>query len=78
LWCIPDAIMGVSTFSDSTTGEFDRFENAFVTMFRLTTDGGWPEAAPPLSEDGKVNWKGAAFAMSYIVVVNWVVLQVLV
>ncbi len=78
LCCIPDAIMGVSTFSDSTTGEFHRFDNAFVTMFRLTTDGTWPEAAPPFSEDRTVNWRGAAFSMSYIIIVNWVVLQVLV
>jgi hypothetical protein len=68
--------MGVSTFGDSATGEFDRFDNAFVTMFRLTTDGAWPEAAPPFDEDGTVNWRGAAFSMTYIVVVNWVVLQV--
>ncbi len=68
--------MGVSIFSDSPTGEFGRFEQAFVTMFRLTTDGGWPEAVPPRYEDGAVNWKGAAFAMSYIIIVNWVVLQV--
>ncbi len=68
--------MGVSSFGDSATGEFDRFDNAFVTMFRLTTDGAWPEAAPPFDEDGTVNWRGAAFSMTYIVVVNWVVLQV--
>ena len=68
--------MGVSTFGNSGTGEFDRFDQAFVTMFQLTTDGGWPEAAPPQSEDGSVNWRGAAFCVSYIIVVNWVVLQV--
>ncbi len=45
-------------------------------MFRLTTDGGWPEATPVNGEDGRVNWTGAAFCMSYIVLVNWVVLQV--
>ncbi len=56
--------------------EFGRFDQAFVTMFRLTTDGGWPVSIPQYDEDGRVNWKCAAFMMSYIVVVNWVVLQV--
>jgi hypothetical protein len=71
-----DAILGVSIFGMQAQQEFGRFDQAFVTMFRLTTDGGWPVSIPQYDEDGKVNWKCAAFMMSYIVVVNWVVLQV--
>jgi hypothetical protein len=70
------SIMGVSIFGGQSPQEFGQFEQAFVTMFRLTTDGGWPEMIPQYDEDGGVNWKCAAFMMSYIIVVNWVVLQV--
>jgi hypothetical protein len=71
-----DAIMGVSVFGVQAPDDFGRFEQAFVTMFRLTTDGQWPLSIPSYEDDGGVNWRCAAFMMSYIVVVNWVVLQV--
>jgi hypothetical protein len=70
-----DAIMGVSLFGPEAPLEFGRFEQAFVTMFRLTTDGQWPLSIAQYDEEGGVNWKCAAFMMSYIVCINWVVLQ---
>ena len=72
-----DSIMGVSLFADASPLGFGQFEKAFVTMFRLTTDGLWPESVPAYTEEGEVSWKCAAFMMSYVVVVNWVVLQVM-
>ncbi len=70
-----DAIIGVSLFGPDAPLDFGRFEQAFVTMFRLTTDGQWPVAIAQYDEGGRVNWKCAAFMMSYVVCVNWVVLQ---
>ena len=67
--------MGVSAFGLQAPDDFGRFEQAFVTMFRLTTDGQWPVSIPSYDEYGRVNWRCAAFMMSYIVIVNWVVLQ---
>ena len=69
--------MGVSIFGADSWASFGRFDLAFVTMFRLTTDGQWPESVQAYTEDGGLNWKCSLFMMSYIVVVNWVVLQVL-
>jgi hypothetical protein len=70
-----DAIIGVSIFGLQSHQDFGRFEQAFVAMFRLTTDGNWPDSIQSHDEDGNVNWKCAIFMMSYIVIVNWVVLQ---
>ncbi len=65
----------MSLFGPEAPLEFGRFEQAFVTMFRLTTDGQWPLSIAQYDEEGGVNWKCAAFMMSYIVCINWVVLQ---
>ena len=70
-----DAIIGVSIFGGQAQQDFGRFDQAFVAMFRLTTDGNWPESVQSHDDDGNVKWKCALFMMSYIVVVNWVVLQ---
>ena len=70
-----DAIMGVSLYGDLAPESFGEFERGFVTMFRLTTDGLWPDGIPAYDDAGNVSWKCAAFMMSYVVVVNWVVLQ---
>ena len=70
-----DAIIGVSLFGLQSPLEFGRFEQAFVTMFHLTTDGQWPSSISQYDEDGGINWMCASFMMSYIVIVNWVVLQ---
>jgi hypothetical protein len=72
---LADSIIGVSIFGHQAPLNFGRFDQAFITMFRLTTDGGWPESISQFNEDGEINVKCALFFMTYIVVVNWVVLQ---
>jgi len=70
------SVMGVSLFSDDSYQDFGRFTNAFVTMFHLTSEGTWPPNVPAYREDGEPNWDVSAFSMSYVLVVNWVILQV--
>ena len=39
-------------------------------------EGAEEDGVPILNPDGKVNWHYTAFVMSFVVVINWTLLQV--
>ena len=45
-------------------------------MFRITAGMGWAETLPAANPDGSLNYGGILFISSYILVVNWILLQV--
>ena len=74
---IADTIVGVTYFADEAPDAMGLFGRAFVTLFRVTAGDPWPESdLPLLGENGNMNSGTVMFMMSYIVLVNWIFLQV--
>ena len=72
-----DAILGTTVFGNDAPNDFGRFDQAVVTLFRVTAGLGWIDQVLPIKfGDGYVNWKVAMYVMSYIIVTNWTLLQV--
>ncbi len=57
--------------------EFLRFDRAFVCMFRIAAGETWVEELPVVGEDGTLNLSMAVFIFSFILVVDWTLLQAL-
>ncbi len=70
-----DAIMGVTFFGDEAPEDFGKFDQACITLFRVTSGGAWVDAIA-INSAGGINHKGALFLVTYIFVVNWTLLQV--
>ena len=45
-------------------------------MFKITAGMGWTDSLPASADDGSLNYGNVLFVASYVVVVNWVLLQV--
>jgi hypothetical protein len=45
-------------------------------MFRIAAGETWVEGSPIIMHDGTVDWPTAVFVMSFVIVVNWTLLQV--
>ena len=72
-----DSILGTTFFSGLAPDSFGRFTLALVVMFRVTAGMGWAdENLPAVEPDGTINWGVFLFLASYILVVNWTLLQV--
>ncbi len=71
-----DSILGVALFKDQAPTSFDRFNRAFVSMFRMAGGETWIDGLPFVDDMGDINWKSSLFACSYIIINVWVVLQV--
>ena len=75
--CLADAILGTTIFSDEAPNDFGRFDQAVLSLFRVTAGMGWADQNLPMrSPDGGINWKVAVYLVSYIIVANWTLLQV--
>jgi hypothetical protein len=48
------AIVGVSVFNDDAPDKFGTFDRAFLTMFRLTSDGTITDVIPDDAQSGLV------------------------
>ncbi len=68
--------MGVNFFSKDSPDEFGVFDQAFVSLFRLTAGETWVDSISRLKDDGSVNYGPFAFIFTYVVLVVWVLLQV--
>mmetsp|Transcript_60743 Transcript_60743/g.162379 ORF Transcript_60743/g.162379 Transcript_60743/m.162379 type:complete len:210 (+) Transcript_60743:817-1446(+) len=64
------AIMGVSIFGHDYPEDFMVFDRAFLALFRITAGDTWVPSLPVLRDDGSLNWRGAAFVISYIMWVS--------
>jgi hypothetical protein len=71
-----DAILGVNFFATEIPGEFLKFDRAFVGMFRVAAGETWIDSYPVINEDGSLNTAIAIFLFSFILIVNWTLLQV--
>ena len=76
LYGCADAMMGVSIFGAEAPEDFGLYDRAFLALFRITAGETWISSLDLLDPDGTVNWDAALFTITYIMVVNWVVLQV--
>ncbi len=69
--------MGTTIFGDEAPNEFGRFDLAVLSLFRVTAGMGWVDQDLPMKfPDGGINWKVAAYLVSYIIIANWTLLQV--
>ena len=67
--------MGVTFFGAEAPEDFGKFDQAVITLFRVTSGGAWVDAIA-FDPVGGINHKGAVFLVTYIFVVNWTLLQV--
>jgi hypothetical protein len=73
-----DSILGVSLFADESPVDFGRFDQAFITMFRITAGETVSLTSLPIINPatGVVDYRVAIFTITYVSVVIWVLLQV--
>jgi hypothetical protein len=72
---VADAILGVNFFSVSAPQSFLKFDRAFVCMFRIAAGETWVDELPVVNEGGDLNIAFAMFLFSFVLVVNWTLLQ---
>jgi hypothetical protein len=77
------AILGVNFFVESAPEQFGTFTRALFTMFQVCTGDGWAtDLTRPLMKksnpDGTLELGTCLFFISFIVIVGWVLLQVVV
>ena len=70
-----DAILGVNFFSSSAPQSFLKFDRAFVCMFRIAAGETWVDELPVVAEGGELNIAFASFLFSFVLIVNWTLLQ---
>jgi voltage-gated sodium channel len=71
------AIFGVEFYDLEAPDDFGTLGRAMLTLFRIAAGETWVEGIPLLKSTGHVDWVFAFYIMSYILVVNWVLLQVI-
>ena len=69
--------MGATFFGNDSPLNFGRFDQALLTLFRVTAGMGWiDQTLPMMDADGTVDWRVTAFVVTYVIVTNWTLLQV--
>ena len=74
--CALYSIIGVTFYDKSAPEDFGNLSRALITMFRIAAGETWIEHQPVLRGDGTVDWATAGFIISYVLVINWTLLQV--
>ena len=74
--CALYSIIGVTFYDKSAPEDFGNLSRALITMFRIAAGETWIEHQPVLRDDGTVDWATAGFIISYVLVINWTLLQV--
>ena len=76
LFANADAIAGVTFFGDQAPDQFGAFTIAFLTLFRIAVGETWfDDSLPATRADGSTNYGAIFFFISYVLVVNWTLLQ---
>jgi hypothetical protein len=70
-----DAILGVNFYATDAPQSFLKFDRAFVCMFRIAAGETWVDELPVVNEDGNLNIAFASFLFSFVLIVNWTLLQ---
>jgi hypothetical protein len=69
------AIVGVTYFRDDAPDDFGRLDRAFLCMFRITAGETWVDSIPRVLPDGTLNSVPVIFFLTYIALVNWILVQ---
>ncbi len=70
-----DAILGVNFYAMDAPQSFLKFDRAFVCMFRIAAGETWVDELPVVNENGDLNIAFASFLFSFVLIVNWTLLQ---
>lgn len=70
------ALIGVSFFSERAPQIFGTFAQAIIVLFQLTAGNAWIGELPAYNDDGHLDPGVVTYLVSYIVIVNWTLLQV--
>ncbi len=63
-------------FAELAPEHFGVFDRSFVTMFRIAAGEAWVEELPGVGDDGYINLGTVIFIISYVIIVEWTLLQV--
>ncbi len=63
-------------FGEEDGSEFGVFDRAFVTLFQISCGMTWAENIPMIEADGTTNGRMAVYIISFVILINWVILQV--
>lgn len=72
------SILGVNLFGDRSENNFATFARAMFTLFLLMAFDKWPDDLPGFDDDGDLDWSVIIFLFSFVVVISWTLLQVVV
>ena len=70
------ALIGVNFFGKREPHLFGTFASAIMVMFQITAGESWIADMPATKDDGQLDGPVIAYVCSYIVIVNWTLLQV--
>ena len=70
------ALIGIQLFRETVPDLFGSFGQAIIVMFQFTASGEWIDDLPAYDENGTLDGTVVVFCASFIVVVNWTLLQV--
>ena len=76
------SIIAVTFFAESAPTDMGNLSRAIISLFKIAGGDTWvgegdPEdGLPVLREDGSVNWPVGVFVISYVLIINWTLLQV--
>jgi hypothetical protein len=70
------AILGVNIFAKTAPDTFGKFDRAVSTLFRIAGGDTWVDGMDVLNAEGSVNWAVGGYVFSFILIVNWTLLQV--
>ena len=68
----------MSLFANEAPDDFMDFNRAFIAMFRITAGETWVDSLPEKDQDGSINYQASIFIISYIIIENWLLFQVIV
>jgi hypothetical protein len=72
-----DSIIGVNFFADRSPTDFGQFDLAFITFFRILSGDSYPPSLSVYADDGSVDPYNALLMVSFRLVVDWILLQVI-
>jgi hypothetical protein len=71
------AICGVGLFEESAPTSFAKFDRAVCALLRIAAGETWVDGMDVIdAESGAVNWLIGGYIFSFILLVNWTLLQV--
>ena len=70
------AIIGVTFYDERSPEDFGNLSLAIISMFRIAAGETWIDGIPIANEDSNVDWATGAFVISFVLIVNWTLIQV--